>query len=53
MPINRQLSSLDAAGQWRPEMRLCHLHAMEALTGAKVYSETFEDRERQMLELSA
>lgn len=33
---------------WRPQLKLCHLHAEQAMTGKPVMAETFEDRERVM-----
>lgn len=37
---------------WRPQLKLCHLHAEEAMTGNPVMAETFESRERVMLLLA-
>lgn len=52
--INRLVSTWDAERKlWIPQMRLCHLHAEEAVTGRPVMKETHADRERIMLELSA
>jgi hypothetical protein len=38
---------------WRPQLKLCHLHAQEAMTGKPVMAETFEERERVMRLLGA
>lgn len=51
---NALVSSWDAlASSWKPEVRCCHLCAIEAVTGETVMAETFEDRERVMRELAA
>lgn len=39
--------------RWAAEVRCCHLHAIEAVTGEPVMMETFEDRERVMRALAA
>lgn len=39
--------------RWQPEIRLCHLHAMEYVTGYPVYMPTHEDKERDMRKLGA
>lgn len=37
----------------KPEIRLCHLHAEQFVTGKPIYAETYEDRERILRELAA
>lgn len=37
---------------WRPQLKLCHLCAEQAMTGKPVMAETFESRERVMLLLA-
>lgn len=54
LTANALVSSWDPRAEtWQPEVRCCHLHASEAVTGETVMAETFEDRERVMRELAA
>ncbi len=47
--VNRLYSTWHKPSRaWRPQLRLCHLHAEQAMTGFPVMAETFEDRERVM-----
>lgn len=40
-------------GVWMPQLRVCHLHAIECLTGEKVFMPTFAQQRVTMLELGA
>lgn len=54
LTVNRLYSTWCARTRlWRPQLRLCHLHAHQALTGEPILAGTHADREREMLELAA
>lgn len=54
MPINRIVYGWSyRRHKWVPQMRVCHLHAIEACTGKPVPAPTFESKQRDMSELSA
>lgn len=38
---------------WQPELRLCHLHALEYVTGKPVYLPTFAEQQIIMRDLGA
>lgn len=42
-----------ARGTWSPEIRLCHLHALEYVSGKPAMMPTFGQQELIMLELGA
>lgn len=53
LPVNRVLSTWHSrSGTWRPQLRLCHIHAMEMCSGEKVMMPDAAERERVMLALA-
>jgi hypothetical protein len=53
MEINRVVESWDGRRcVWQPEIRLCHLHAIEYLTGEPVYLPSVAQQKIDMLELA-
>jgi len=54
LDITRVVESWDPVRKiWTPEIRLCHLHAIEYVTGEKVFLPTFAQQEIAMRELGA
>lgn len=54
LDITREVLSWDPNRRiYRPQIRLCHLHAIEYITGSPVYEPTFADKEKAMRELGA
>ncbi len=54
LDITRVVESWDPQAKiWRPEIRLCHLHAIEYVTGEPVFLPTFAQQELSMRELLA
>lgn len=43
----------DRLGIWQPEIRLCHLHALEYMTGKPVYLPSFAQQQLDMTGLGA
>ena len=54
LDITRVVESWDARlGIWQPEIRLCHLHAIEYVTGKPVYLPSFAQQQLDMTGLGA
>lgn len=54
LDLTRVVESWDPVAKiWRSEIRLCHLHAIEYVTGKPVYLPTFAQKQLIMLELGA
>lgn len=54
LDITRVVESWDAVRcLWLPEIRLCHLHAIEYVTGNPVFLPTFAQQEIALRELGA
>ncbi len=54
LDITRVVESWSATrGVWEPEIRLCHLHAIEYVTGEPVFLPTFAQQELMIRELGA
>ncbi len=54
LDITRVVEAWDLKrGLWVPELRVCHLHAIEYLTGQKVFMPTFAQQQVVMPDLGA
>jgi hypothetical protein len=51
--VNREISTRKTRREpWRPQLRLCHIHALQMLTGKVVMMPDALERERMMLALA-
>lgn len=54
LDITRVVESWDERRKiWVPEIRLCHLHALEYVTGKPVYLPSFAQQQLDMVDLGA